>query len=149
MRWVFVLLTVVGMVVSSLALREHYRSEDESSPCKINEKWDCGTVNHSRYATLGLKFNEKLSVNIPVATLGIGAYLFLGVIAFSRKWLALFTAAVPSLMFSLYLTNIEQNILEVWCLYCVASQIIMATLTLLATITALVAHFRPARATAP
>jgi uncharacterized membrane protein len=48
------------MVVSALALREHYRTD--TSPCSINERWDCGIVNHSPYATLG---------GIPVAVIGI------------------------------------------------------------------------------
>ena len=34
--------------------------------------------------------------------------------------------------FALYLTNIEARVLEVWCLYCVISQGIIAVLTLLA-----------------
>jgi len=50
MRWLLILLAVFGIVVSSLALREHYRTDP--SPCSINEKWDCGIVNHSPYATL-------------------------------------------------------------------------------------------------
>ena len=36
--------TVLGIVDSSLALREHYR-EYGDSPCSINERWDCGAVN--------------------------------------------------------------------------------------------------------
>ena len=34
--------------------------------------------------------------------------------------------------YALYLTNIEAHKLEVWCLYCVSSQIIIALITLLA-----------------
>jgi uncharacterized membrane protein len=33
--------------------------------------------------------------------------------------------------FALYLTNIERTVLEVWCLYCVISQGIIAATTLL------------------
>ena len=58
---------------------------------------------------------------------------------------AICAASVPALMFSLYLTNIEQNILEVWCLYCVMSQVIMGSITLLATITAIVSRVKPAQ----
>ena len=50
MRFVLTLLAVLGVAVSSLALREHYRTD--TSPCSINEKWDCGIVNHSPYAVL-------------------------------------------------------------------------------------------------
>ena len=71
MRWVLIVLAVVGIVASSLALREHYRTD--ASPCSINERWDCGIVNHSPYAML---------FGIPVAVIGIAGYLLLGVLAF-------------------------------------------------------------------
>jgi len=76
MRWLLILLAVFGIVVSSLALREHYRTDP--SPCSINEKWDCGIVNHSPYATLH---------GIPVAVIGIAGYLLLGALAFGRNTL--------------------------------------------------------------
>jgi len=59
MRWVLIVLAVVGIAVSSLALREHYRTD--ASPCSINERWDCGIVNHSPYAML---------FGVPVAVIG-------------------------------------------------------------------------------
>src|SRR6266498_2349967 len=68
MRVVLVVLAFAGMVVSALALREHYRTGD--SPCSINEKWDCGTVNKSPFAMVW---------GVPVAALGIAGYLVLGV----------------------------------------------------------------------
>jgi len=68
MRWLLIVLAVVGIVASSLALREHYRTD--LSPCSINERWDCGIVNHSPYAML---------FGIPVAVIGIAGYLLLGV----------------------------------------------------------------------
>jgi len=48
MRYLIVLLALAGAVVSVLALRVHYSTGTE--PCDINERWDCGVVNHSRYA---------------------------------------------------------------------------------------------------
>jgi hypothetical protein len=48
MRYVIVLLALAGVVVSALALRVHYDTGTE--PCSINEKWDCGIVNHSPFA---------------------------------------------------------------------------------------------------
>jgi vitamin-K-epoxide reductase (warfarin-sensitive) len=41
-------------------------------------------------------------------------------------------AAIIGLGFALYLTHIEKDVLMVWCLYCVTSQIIIAVITLLA-----------------
>jgi uncharacterized membrane protein len=116
-RWWIVFLALVGIVVASLALREHYRVG--TAPCSINDRWDCGTVNHSPYAVLG---------KIPVAIIGIGGYTLLGVLAAIRARKLLVIAAVIGLAFSLYLTRIEAYVIEVWCIYCVAS---LATITLI------------------
>ena len=75
MRWVLVVLAVLGIVVSSLALREHYRTD--ASPCSINARWDCGVVNKSPFAML---------FGIPVAVIGIAGYLLLGVLAARRAY---------------------------------------------------------------
>ena len=86
MRYVFGLLTVLGMVLSSLALREHYRTED--SPCHINDVWDCGEVNHSPYASL---------FGVPVAVIGIAGYFGLGILGMMRAWRVVLVAAVAGL----------------------------------------------------
>ncbi len=110
MKVILVALAVIGMAVSSLALREHYRTD--TSPCSIDEKWDCGIVNHSPYAVLG---------GVPVATIGIAGYLLLGILALKRWYSALLPLSLAALAFSLYLAHIEKYILGVWCIYCVAS----------------------------
>ena len=56
----------------------------------------------------------------------------LGILALFRRRRTLFAASLIALAFSLYLTNIEAHILQVWCLYCVISQGIIALITLLA-----------------
>ncbi len=123
MRWLITLLAFAGIVAASLALREHYRTE--ASPCSINEKWDCGTVNKSPFAVIA---------GIPVADIGIAGYLLLGVLAFMKRWRLLAAAAVPALAFSLYLAHIEKDVLEVWCIYCVISLGIISLITLLSLI---------------
>jgi vitamin-K-epoxide reductase (warfarin-sensitive) len=123
MRWLIALLALAGMVAASLALREHYRTE--ASPCSINEKWDCGTVNKSRFAVIG---------GVPVADIGIAGYLLLAVLAITKRWRLLAAAAIPALAFSLYLAHIEKDILEVWCIYCVISLGIITLITLLSLI---------------
>ena len=121
MRYLIALLAVAGMVVSALALRVHYSTE--TAPCSINEKWDCGIVNHSPYA---------LMYGFPVAGIGIVGYLLIGVLALLRRRGLLLIATLIGMAFALYLTNIEAKVLGVWCLYCVISQGIIAVLTLLA-----------------
>jgi vitamin-K-epoxide reductase (warfarin-sensitive) len=120
-RFVLLFLAVCGIVVSGLALHVHFSTDVQ--PCSINEKWDCGIVNHSRFAEIA---------HIPVAAIGIAGYALLGVLALSRSRWTLFAASLIALAFSLYLTNIEAHVLQVWCLYCVISQGIIALLALLA-----------------
>jgi uncharacterized membrane protein len=123
MRWIIAFLALAGMVAAALALREHYRTE--ASPCSINEKWDCGTVNKSRFAVIK---------GVPVADIGIAGYLLLLVLAIMKRWRLLAAAAVPAWIFSLYLAHIEKDILEVWCIYCVISLGIMTLITVLSLI---------------
>jgi vitamin-K-epoxide reductase (warfarin-sensitive) len=120
MRYLIALLALAGVVVSILALRVHYDTGTE--PCSINEKWDCGIVNRSPYAEI-----ER----VPVAMIGIVGYLLLAYMAMARQRGMLAVAAILGLGFALYLTHIEKSILQVWCLYCVMSQGIIALLTLL------------------
>jgi vitamin-K-epoxide reductase (warfarin-sensitive) len=121
LRYPIVLLAIAGIVVSALALRVH--NSTETAPCSINEKWDCGIVNHSPYAEVR---------GVPVADIGIAGYLVIGILAMFRRRGLLLAAALGGMAFALYLTNIEAKVLGVWCLYCVISQGIIAAITLLA-----------------
>jgi uncharacterized membrane protein len=120
-RYLIATLAIAGIVVSVLALRVHYSTD--TAPCSINEKWDCGIVNHSPYAEVR---------GVPVAAIGVMGYLVIGVFAMLRRRGLLLAAALVGTAFALYLTNIEARVLGVWCLYCVISQGIIALLTLLA-----------------
>src|SRR5271166_1262874 len=130
MKYFLLILAVLGIVASSLALREHYR-EYGDSPCSINEHWDCGVVNHSPYAMLG---------PIPVAAVGIVGYILMVALAFLRSYRILLVPTFAGLAFSLYLANIEKNILGVWCVYCVISLGIISLMSLL-TLGAVVSQF--------
>ena len=130
MRFVLAFLAILGIAASSLALREHYRTD--TSPCSINEKWDCGIVNHSPYALLW---------GVPVAAIGMGGYLLLGVLALKRRYGLLLLLSLAALAFSLYLAHIEAHVLGVWCIYCVASLGVISAFSLLALATA-VNHLR-------
>jgi vitamin-K-epoxide reductase (warfarin-sensitive) len=120
MRPLLIILALAGIVVSGLALKVHYDTGTE--PCSINDHWDCGIVNHSSFAVIH---------RVPVADIGIAGYLLLGVLAFAGRRALLFIAALIGLGFAIHLTLIEKNVLEVWCLYCVISQGIIALITLL------------------
>jgi vitamin-K-epoxide reductase (warfarin-sensitive) len=121
MKYLLLTLAALGVIVSSLALREHYRTYGDS-PCSINEHWDCGVVNHSPYAMLS---------GIPVAVVGIAGYILMAALAFLRSYRLLLVPTFAGLAFSLYLANIEANVLGVWCIYCVISLGIISLMSLL------------------
>ena len=120
MRYLLVILSVAGLVVSALALRVHYSTGTE--PCSINDHWDCGIVNHSSYAEIA---------HIPVAAVGMLGYLLIGVLSFARRRILLSAVAILGFAFALHLSTIERSVLQVWCLYCVISQGIIALIMLL------------------
>lgn len=145
MRFVIALLAVAGIVVSSLALRVHNMDPSQAPPCAVTEKWDCGAVNHSRFADFPPKlFDEDAKsgkVHIPVATLGIAGYALILVLALAnRLWLTL-QAAEIGFAFAAFLSYLEAFVIEKWCIYCVWSQSII-TAIVLATIVALVFDHR-------
>jgi len=120
MRYMLAFLAIAGMMVSYLALRVHYSTE--TAPCDINEKWDCGIVNHSPYAVFH---------GVPVAAIGMAGYCLIALFALARRRGLLVVSTVIGLGFSLYLSNIEARVLGVWCLYCAISQGIIAILMIL------------------
>jgi vitamin-K-epoxide reductase (warfarin-sensitive) len=134
MRYTLILLATLGIVASALALREHYRTEGDA-PCSINERWDCGIVNKSPYATLA---------GIPVALLGIAGYFLMGALALRQSYRLLLATALAGLAFSLYLAHIEAHVLGVWCIYCVISLGDISLITLLSLGTTVASLRRPA-----
>jgi vitamin-K-epoxide reductase (warfarin-sensitive) len=120
MRFLLAFIALLGFMAATLALREHYRTD--TSPCSINEHWDCGIVNHSPFAVLA---------GVPVAVIGMAGYLLMGTLALKRAYRLLLAAALVGLAFSLYLAHVEKDILGVWCIYCVASLGTVCLLTLL------------------
>jgi uncharacterized membrane protein len=133
MRWLILIAGLAGVIVASMALGEHYNMG--TSPCKINEVWDCGTVNKSQYSVFG---------GVPVAIIGICGYYLLGCLASMKAWRLLFPAALVGLGFSLYLTYREMFSLQVWCIYCVISQSIILLITIMALVALLMGRKRDA-----
>ena len=134
MRYIIALIALAGLAVSWLALRVHYSTETQ--PCSINEKWDCGIVNHSPYAEFA---------HVPTAAIGIGGYILIAGLALARRRWLLAGAAVIGLAFSLYLTHIEKDVLQVWCLYCVISLGMISAITLLSVLWAVFSQMRRRR----
>ena len=150
-----VLLALAGVTVSTMALKEHW--SNEASPCKINEVWDCGTVNKSRYAVFppypepsmtaspdATDPSKQSGTHIPVAGIGAVGYALMAALAGRNRLAVILNAflAVGAFCFALRLTYIEWKVLLTWCIYCVTSQSIVFVLMILAIIQAIIAMRR-------
>lgn len=122
MRYLLTALSVAGIIVAALALQAHYSTRYLELPCDINSVWSCGLVNHSRYAVV---------LGVPVATIGIIGYAVLGIVAWFRLRLQFMALSIIGLGLALYFTHIEADVLQMWCVYCVSSQIIIAIMAAL------------------
>ena len=108
----------------------------------MTEKFDCGAVNHSRFAVFPPRtFDEdpRSGHHVPVALLGIVGYALILVLALMERWWLAFEAAQVGFLLAAFLSFIEAFVLEKWCIYCLWSQGIV-TAILLATIGVLVAR---------
>jgi uncharacterized membrane protein len=124
MRYLIAVLALAGLLVSCFALREHFRTG--VAPCDINERWDCGVVNHSPFAEIA---------GVPVAVFGILGYAAIAAFALARRWWIVLLLTTGAVGFSVYLTYIEARVLETYCIWCVTSAGIIA-LTEIAAIVA-------------
>jgi len=148
MRFLIALLAIAGIVDSALALRIHYQDPSAAPPCAVTETWDCGAVNHSRFAVFPpSSFDEapgSKKIHVPVALFGILGYALIATLALAnRLWLTLQTAEI-GFAFAAFLSYMEAYVLEKWCIYCVWSQAII-TAILLCTIAALILQHRAGR----
>lgn len=135
MKYVIALLAVAGIWVSLMALRVHNQAPGEAPPCTVTEKFDCGAVNHSRFAVFPPRtFDEDVNsgkVHVPIAALGIFWYALIAIFAVAgRMWVVLELAQI-GFFFAGLLTYLEAYVLEKWCIYCLWSQGIVATILLL------------------
>jgi uncharacterized membrane protein len=146
MRFLIALLAIAGLIDSVLALRIHMQDPSQAPPCAVTEKWDCGAVNHSRFAVFPAEsFDEQpgsKKLHIPVATLGIIGYALIAVAALAdRTWLTLQLAEIGFFCAAL-LSYLEAFVIQKWCVYCVFSQAIIAAILLCAILAAILQHRR-------
>ncbi|MGA8500432.1 MAG: vitamin K epoxide reductase family protein [Candidatus Sulfotelmatobacter sp.] len=120
-------LAVAGIVVSAVSLQRHY-AKSATAFCDVGERFNCDIVNRSEYSTV---------MGIPVAGIGIAGYgVLLALVTIYRSraetptWLL--ASALAGLGFALYLTYVEGYVLETWCILCLSSLILIATITVLA-----------------
>ena len=121
------ILSVAGMIVSSISLQRHY-AKSATSYCEFGEKFSCDIVNRSEYSSV---------MGIPVSLVGVAGYGLL--LTLSTLWRSrsetpgrLLMAATAGLVFALYLTYIEAYVLTTWCILCLTSLALIASITALA-----------------
>jgi uncharacterized membrane protein len=138
MKYLIALLAVAGIIVSTMALRVHYMDPSQAPPCAVTEKFDCGAVNHSRFAVFPPRtFDEdpKAGWHIPIAMFGILGYAAIGVLALMSRWWILFEVTQIAFFFAAFLSYIEAYVLQKWCIYCLWSQGIITAILLLSIAT--------------
>jgi uncharacterized membrane protein len=148
MKYLIALLAVAGMAVSAMALHVHLMDRNAAPPCAVSEHWDCGTVGHSRFSWFPPKSTDEMNgaqtgvPHIPVAALGIAAYAVIAVLALMGRMGLVFELAQVGFFFAAFLSYIEAYILQLWCIYCVWSQGIIAALFLLSALALLLERRR-------
>ena len=147
MKFLIALLAVAGLVVSVLALKVHNMDPAAAPPCAVTERFDCGAVNHSRFAVFPPRsFDEAPTAkgHLPVAIVGIAGYSLIVVLAlFGRLWIVLHLAEF-GFMCACFLSYLEAYVMEKWCIYCLWSQILI-TLILISTAIAVFLRRRATR----
>jgi len=141
-------LALGGLFVSVRALQVHNMDPGLAPPCAVSEHWDCGAVNHSRYAVFPPKsFDEdpaSRAVHIPVSVFGIVGYALIALVALTGRWWIVLQLAEIAFGAAALLSYIEAFVLQKWCIYCVWSQG-LATAILMATVVALAVRRRSER----
>jgi uncharacterized membrane protein len=152
MRFLIALLAIAGLIDSALALRIHYQDPSQAPPCAVTAKWDCGIVNHGRFAEFPPpSFDEPVNstkIHIPVAIFGIVGYGLIAIAAlFGRLWITLQLSEI-GFFFAAFLSYLEAYVIEKWCIYCLWSMGLI-TAILVCTIVALILRHRKAKTAHP
>jgi uncharacterized membrane protein len=126
---IIAVLSLAGAIVSSVSLQRHY-AKSATTFCDFSQQFSCDIVNRSEWSAVA---------GIPVAAIGVAGYLALFVLATFRRsrpetpnWVLGF--AVVGFAFALYLTYIEAYELMTWCILCVASQLLIFAIAVLAVV---------------
>ena len=127
-----IVLCAGGVLVAAVLTSFHYGDATTARLC--TSAGGCVTVNTSPYSTLA---------GIPIALIGLGAYLVIGglAVAATRDWpireaapLLVFGLSLTGVLYSAYLTYLELFVILAVCSWCVASALIMTSIWILALV---------------
>lgn len=119
-------LCAAGAIVAAVLTSFHFSAGAVQALC--TRTGGCESVNSSPYSTV---------VGIPIALIGMGAYIVIGFLAFAstREWpiremapLAIFGLSLVGVLYSVYLTYLELFVIHAICPWCVASAVLMTAL---------------------
>lgn len=154
MKYVIALLAVAGIVVSSMALHVHYMDPSDAPPCAVSAHFDCGVVNHSKFAVFppydtlrDYDENGNLhprGMHIPVATIGIIGYVLILIAALAGRTRIVLELARIGFFCAAFLSYIEEYLITKWCIYCLWSQCIIAAILALSIVAVLLKRRRRA-----
>lgn len=148
MKYLIALLAVAGMFVSVRALQVHLMDPNAAPPCAVSEHWDCGAVGHSRYSWFPPKtFDEtpeSHKLHIPVAAVGIAGYAVIAIFALMGRLRIVLELARIGFFCAAFLSYIEAYVIQMWCIYCVWSQAIIAAILVASVVAAVMRHRRRA-----
>ncbi len=112
------LVSALGAVVSFYLGGQHF--SDAPALCDAGNLYSCSTVNTSEYSEL---------FGVPIALLGLGNFVAMGVLAFLQNDKAdeyasvgplLFVTGVVSVLYSIVLAFISKSVIGAWCLFCIS-----------------------------
>lgn len=155
MKYVIALLAVAGLYVSARAWQVHTMDPTAAPPCAVSARWDCGLVNHSKFAVFppytlndyddnGNLHPAAGSLHVPVATIGIIGYALILIAALAGRLRIVMELARVGFFCAAFLSYIEAYIITKWCIYCVWSQSIITVILLLSVIAVLLRRRRRA-----
>jgi uncharacterized membrane protein len=119
-------LSAAGVVVAAILTSFHYSPATTTALCTV--AGGCETVNSSPYSTIA---------GIPIALLGMGAYVAIGALAFlstregvlaEQAHLLVFGLSLAGVLYSAYLTYLEIFVIRAICPWCVVSALIMTAI---------------------
>ncbi|TAL50432.1 vitamin K epoxide reductase family protein [Patescibacteria group bacterium] len=123
--WI-IALAFVGVLLSMYSLL-HKTGFTSGAICNLSDTFSCDIVNQGSYSEI---------FDIPVAGIGVAGYLFVFIAALLKRKnpadrslsLFLLVATTGGFLFALYLTGLEAFVLFAWCIVCLTSQILIASL---------------------